>query len=148
MVIPSLIQIVWAGLWLLIFGVCGYALWKGGPPERFGAALILLVALLGGLIEIGLKDNARQVGHLAADGLLAMGFLFVAVRYTSLWLGGAMLFQAVQFSLHAFYFVLKRPYDPLYSIVNNIDLFGVLSCLLAGALAANGRARARPAEAA
>ncbi|WP_374573806.1 hypothetical protein [Phenylobacterium sp.] len=134
-------EIIWVGLWLLVFGVCGFALWKGGAPERLGAGLVLLVALGGALVNFLPSEGAQQVGHLAADGVLALGFLIFAVRYASLWLGGAMLFQAVQFSLHAFFFVLQRPHNTLYAIVNNIDLFGVLICLLAGALAADGRAR-------
>jgi hypothetical protein len=35
------------------------------------------------------------------DGLLAVGFLVVAVRYSSLWLGAAMMCQAVSFGAHA-----------------------------------------------
>ena len=139
---PSLFQIVWVILWILVLGVCGFSLWKGGAPERLGAALVLLVALAGGMVNLLPSDPARQLGHLTADGVLAVGFLAVAVRYASLWLGGAMLFQAVQFSLHAFYFVLQRPHDAFYSTVNNINLLGVLVCLLLGARGAESRARA------
>lgn len=141
MLFPSTFQIVWAALWLLLIGVCGFALWKGGRPERIGAGLVLGIAVVGGLVNVFLTGQSQQVGHLAADGVLALGFMAVAIRYASLWLGGAMLFQAVQFSLHAFYFVTKRPEGPFYVVVNNIDMFGVLACLLIGALAA-ARARA------
>jgi len=143
MLLPSLSQFVWVSLWLLIFGVCGFALWRGGPPERIGAGLVLLIALVGSVINTLPVESSRQVGHLIADGVLALGFLAVAVRYGSLWLGGAMLFQAAQFSLHAFFFVTQKPQNSFYGVVNNVNLFGVLICLLVGALAAHNRARAR-----
>lgn len=142
MLFPSLSQFVWVGLWLLIFGVCGFALWRGGPPERIGAGLVLLIALIGGGVNQLPTETSRQIGHLTADGVLALGFLAVAVRYGSLWLGGAMLFQAAQFSLHAFFFVTQKPQNSFYGVVNNVNLFGVLICLLVGALAAASRARA------
>lgn len=142
MLFPSLSQFVWVGLWLLIFGVCGFALWRGGPPERIGAGLVLLIALVGGGVNQLPTETSRQIGHLTADGVLALGFLAVAVRYGSLWLGGAMLFQAAQFSLHAFFFVTQKPQNSFYGVVNNVNLFGVLICLLVGALAAASRARA------
>jgi len=142
MLFPSLSQFVWVGLWLLIFGVCGFALWRGGPPERIGAGLVLLIALIGGGVNQFPTETSRQIGHLTADGVLALGFLAVAVRYGSLWLGGAMLFQAAQFSLHAFFFVTQKPQNSFYGVVNNVNLFGVLICLLVGALAAASRARA------
>lgn len=141
MLFPSLSQFVWVGLWLLIFGVCGFALWRGGPPERIGAGLVLLIALIGGVVNQFPTETSRQIGHLTADGVLALGFLAVAVRYGSLWLGGAMLFQAAQFSLHAFFFVTQKPQNSFYGVVNNVNLFGVLVCLLIGAMAANSRAR-------
>ena len=74
-------------------------------------------------------------------GALALVFLLLAVRYASLWLGGVMLFQAIQFSLQAWYFVTGRAHDVLYVIINNIDFFGILACLTAGTLAASRRRR-------
>jgi len=145
MMLLSLFQIVWILLWILVIGICGFALWRGGTPERIGAALVLLVALAGAAVNLVPDGPVRQVGHLAADGVLAAGFLAVAVRFASLWLGAAMLFQAVQFSLHAYYFVLQRPHDSLYSTVNNVNLLGVLTCLLVGTLAARRRASGRAA---
>ena len=109
--------------------------------EGIGAGLVLLIALFGGVVNQFPTETSRQIGHLIADGVLALGFLAVAVRYGSLWLGGAMLFQAAQFSLHAFFFVTQKPQNSLYGVVNNVNLFGVLVCLLIGALAANSRAR-------
>ena len=40
--------------------------------------------------------------------VLALGLLAVTLRYGSLWLGGAMLFYAAQFTLHSVYLVAGR----------------------------------------
>jgi len=78
----------------------------------------------------------EQIGLvlLGLDGALGLVFLALAVRYTSLWLGGAMLLQAAQFSLHAYYLVLDRHVDLLFAVVNNVVSWGVLLAILFGTL--------------
>jgi hypothetical protein len=88
------------------------------------------------------------VAHLANDALLGVGFLIVAVLYGSLWLGGAMLFQAAQFSLHAVYFVTDRLHDDLYAKINNIDTMGLMLCIVAGSIVAWRRTAVRDRAAA
>lgn len=140
--------LTWVLLWALLLSVCVFAFRRGGAPERLGAGLILGLALVTAAGDLfayanGLRQHqAFLVGRLMLEGALAMGFLLLAVRYASLWLGGAMLFQAIQFSLQAFYFVTGRAHDTLYVTVNNIDFFGILACLTAGTLAASRRRRA------
>lgn len=58
-----------------------------------------------------------------------------------------MLLQAMQFSLHAFYIVVEKAHDRLYSIVNNLDTIGVILCVLVGTLI-SWRRRAKAAAAA
>ena len=62
------------------------------------------------------------------------GFLYLALRYMSQWLGVAMLLQAIQFSLHAYYLVGELPRDRTYALINNLDSIGVLACILIGTL--------------
>lgn len=130
----SIYQVAWVLVWTLIIGTCLFALWKGGTPERSGAVLILTLSLVSALTDFVFPSETRLVGRLVADGVVALGFLGIAVRYASLWLGGAMMFQAVQFSLQAYYFVTARPHDALYAVVNNVDTLGVLACLALGAI--------------
>ena len=59
--------------------------------------------------------------QLAGDLVCAVTLLMLVVRYASLWLGAAMLLQAVQFSLHAYYLVTDRPHDLIHAWVNNLD---------------------------
>jgi hypothetical protein len=145
---------LWAVFWILMLGACALAFLRGGPAERWGAALIFFFALLweGRIL---LPPDAKAILQLIGDGLTALGLLVIAMRYASLWLGAALMFQAIQFSLHSFYFVTNRPQDALQIIINNTNLFAILSCLIIGSLmswrqkmrsaSVSGRARPTPA---
>src|SRR5947209_3585595 len=87
----------------ILVGVFLLALWKGDAPERIGAGVNMAAGLLATGLQYVLSPEAQPVILLLVDGALAAGFLFLALRYASLWLGAALLLQAVQFSLHAYY---------------------------------------------
>lgn len=115
-----------------VFAGCLFSFWKGGPPERLGGAIVLANTLL--LMVLGklLPADSLAVGELVIDGLTAVGLLAVVLIYGSLWLGGAMLLYAGQFTLHAFYFVTERQPDRLHAIINNVDFSGIIWCLVIG----------------
>jgi len=131
--------------WAMVLLICAFAWIKGDRPVRLGVIFVLAAAIAAMAVHLLVPQEWQPILLLADDGLLAMGFLLLALRYASVWLGGAMLLQAVQFSLHAYYFVAERTHDRLYSIINNIDSLGVLACILFGAVLA-WRKRARPAK--
>lgn len=122
--------------WAVTLAVCIFAWWRGGPAERAGAFLVIGAAVAVWIAHNLAPASFGDTALLIIDALMAMGFLGLAIRYASLWLGGAMLFQAAQFSLHAYYLVTEMPRDRLYSIVNNIDTVGVLVCILTGTIVA------------
>lgn len=128
--LAMLIQIVG---WTLIAGAFLFAWWKGGDAERWGGTLNLACNLIG-LVTLVLPSESRQTGLLIADGILAFGLLILAVRYASLWIGGAMLLQAVQFMLHTYYFVLELRHNVFFGVVNNLVLVGVIVCLVLGTI--------------
>ncbi|MFT4934421.1 MAG: hypothetical protein ACI9LT_001101 [Pseudoalteromonas distincta] len=136
----------WALLWALLVTVCLFAFVRGGPAERIAAIFVFVIPVLSGIADAFLSEPVFLVGRLVCDGALALVFLYLAVRYGSLWLGGAMLLQALQFSLQAYYFVLGRAHDALYVTINNINFLGILACLTAGTLAASRRRRRAEAE--
>lgn len=142
----STLWIMWGALWALTLGSCAFAFWKGGPAERMGAGLIITFAILWEATFF-LSSEARSIAQLVGDGLTAAGLLAIALRYASLWLGGALMFQAAQFSLHSFYFVTQRPADTLHIVVNNTNYFAILGCLTFGSLIA-WRERSKAARAA
>jgi hypothetical protein len=118
--------------WLVLLGTCLYAWLKGAAPERIGAALLLLGTIAALLFQRTMSDTARVTPTLIGEGLLALGFLALAIRYASLWLGGAMILQGIQFSLHAFYIVMERPHDWLFAAVTNLVTLGIIACILVG----------------
>lgn len=128
----------------IIAGICALAWVKGGPSERAGAAVLVLAALANILVHRLVPEGAQSFLLLAIDAVIAISFLMVALRYMSFWLGGAMLLQAAQFSLHAYYLVTETPHDRGYAIVNNLISYSLLACILAGTLLAwRRRAAAR-----
>jgi hypothetical protein len=114
----------------------------GGLAERVGAGLNVCAAICVFLAHSVWSGPDLPSILLAVDGLFGLGFLALAVRYASPWLGGALIFQGLQFGLHAFYLVTARPLDPLHAWANDIDTYGVVICITIGAAAAR-RSRLR-----
>ena len=131
--------------WFATLLICGLAWLKGGPAERYGGLIVFVGAVGALLLQIFLPSDARSIPLLLGEGLIGLGFLLLALRYASPWLGGAMILQAIQFSLHAYYLVGSIQHDRTYAIVNNLDSLGVLICILVGTVFA-WRQRARLAK--
>ena len=123
---------------------CLFAFIKGGRAERVGAAIIFanLIAYIVAETQFHL-----QVVNLSIDALTAATLLVVALRYASFWQGAVMVLYALQFSLHAFYYVVERPRDLLHSVVNNTIFIAICACLIVGT-AVTWRRRVRAGEAA
>ena len=117
-----------------IIAVAAFAWIKGGTPERIGATLNLLGSVLFSGLQTIMVPEALALSLLVLDGLFGVAFLILAVRYASLWLGAAMLLQAAQFSLHAFYYVTAKPVDRLFAIVNNLVSWGILLSIVVGVI--------------
>src|SRR5437868_3937880 len=78
-----------------------------------------------------------------SDVALAVGFLYIAIRYSSLWLGAMMILEAIEFALHATQ--LADPSTPrwhgwiIYLLFNNLLNYLLLLTLFGGAWAAIGK---------
>jgi hypothetical protein len=133
------------GLLAFSLTACVFALVKGGRAERLGAAVILANMLLA---VVGEHFFPKSI-LLWLDAGTATAMLVIAVRYASPWLGGVMLLYAIQFGLHAFYFVAQRPRDTLHVTVNNVDFLAISLCLVIGtAMSWRERVRTQAAKAA
>ena len=130
-----------------ILGVTVFAWMRGGRAERVGATLNLAAAVLVEVAHRIAAAEALPVALLAVDGLLAVGFLVLALRYASLWVGAALVFQAIQFGLHATYLVRHLAFNITYARVNNIDTFGILLSLAVGVVATRREAPAAASRA-
>jgi hypothetical protein len=132
---------------------CGFAIWKGGIAERASALLILATWLFTLLASSITRSYLPATAFLASDGMLAMGLLILAVRFSNLWLGAAMLLQAVALALHAGYFAAEKAdlsYQILWDYVAGKNLASVLMLVIivfATVASIRKRARARGATA-
>ena len=131
--------------WVALVAICGFAWLKGGQPERLGVVIVLGGSAFALGVHLAAPAAIQPLLLLAGEGAMGLAFLMLALRYASPWLGAAMLFQAVQFSLHAYYLVGELKRDRTYALVNNIDTFGVLVCILVGSVL-TWRERARAAK--
>lgn len=130
--------------WTLILGVSLLAWRLGGRVERQVALLVVVMSLAITLIGLIPDKAIQKPSYFLVDGLFGAGLMVMAMRYTTAWLGVAVLLQAAQFSLHAYYLVGGKMYDTFYAMVNNLVSLGVLVCLTAGCLLAwRKRRRAR-----
>lgn len=117
----------------LLVGV--FAWWKGGPAEKICGVANAVVALLYIVVQALIAAGAQlQIVFLLIDCGLAVVFLALAVRYASLFLGAAMILQAAQFSLHAYYMVAERHLDSVYLLANNVISWLVLACIVIATL--------------
>jgi hypothetical protein len=125
--------------------VCALALVKGAQAERF-AAMAILISIPVGLLIQRIPEPLAEVVSLSGDGVIALFFLGLTIRFATWWLGAVMLLYAAQFSAHAYYLVMARPFDKLYAMTNNLIFAAVILFLLAGTLAELSR-RGRRAQA-
>ena len=119
-----------AATWMTV----AFALWKGDLATRIGAGAYAALEIVTLIIRPRVGDVSGETILLVADFACAVIFLLLAVRYASLWLGAAMLFQAAQFSLHAWYLVNELPHDVMHAWINNADDWGILISMFVGAI--------------
>lgn len=122
--------------------VAAFAWWKGGVAERMSGLANAIVAALYLVFQVIFSRDMIQVMLLLIDCGLALTFLALAVRYASLFLGVAMLLQAAQFSLHAYYMVVGREMDRFYLEANNIISWLVLAAIVVATLVSWSKRRA------
>lgn len=117
----------------------GFAWWKGGPPERLGTLTLAVTWLGADLVRSLSGEMMPTLILLVSDFLTAAGFLYIAMRYSSLWLGAAMMFRAIGFALHATQ--MSDEDAPrwhgwiIYLLVNNILSYLILLSLIGGTVA-------------
>ena len=120
------------GLILLIL-VCALVIAKGGTAERLGGAMVAIT--WGGNLAVQAITGQviPQASIMVSDALLATGFLVLAIRYASVWLGAGMIFQAAAFALHSFQLNQELGSNRLYMASVNVLSYCVLATVGGGA---------------
>jgi hypothetical protein len=124
----------------------GLAIFKGNKPERYGATILLIPTLLEDLVlpvshhfGYALHSSMPYV-ELLSTFAVSSGFLYLAVRYASLWLAAAMVVQGTElYFARAFIDSSPRNFN-LYATEVNIITASVLG-ILGGAAIVSWRAR-------
>lgn len=88
-----MITILFIALWL---GVCGYALWRGGQPERCVAVIFLVAALSNWVTYIPNPWRGVQWGIFAVDTVMLALMLAIALRANRYWPIGMAAMQVLQ----------------------------------------------------
>jgi hypothetical protein len=124
-----------------LVAICGLAVWKGSAPVRMGGLLVLATWLVTLIAAFAAGEHhLAPIGFLISDAILAAGLLILAVRFSSWWMGAAMLLQAVGLSFHAAYFAADRAeisfaLEDLYVLGKNLASVAMLLVLLIATLA-------------
>jgi hypothetical protein len=87
---------------LAVLGATAAFAWTQGRGAERGGILVYAAAWIGVLAyELVTGDSFPIVPILILDAVVALAFLLLALRYNSLWLGAAMIFQGLGLGLHA-----------------------------------------------
>jgi hypothetical protein len=124
----------------------GLAIFKGDKPERYGATILLIPMLaqevvlpVAHYLGYSLPDNLPNI-ELTSTFVISCGFLYLAVRYGSLWLAAAMVVVGTElYFARSFIDSSPKNYN-LYGTEVNIISVIVLS-ILGGAAIVSWRAR-------
>jgi hypothetical protein len=108
--------------------------WRiGGPAERWGALINSAAVLAATAAQLVTRDARPGIPFLAADFLLATGFLVLALRYSNIWLGVAMLLQSAELTLNAVTLSAQRELTAMDALVTNLISLAVVATILCGA---------------
>ena len=89
---------------------CGYALWRGGAPERWAAILFAAAAAasLATPFHVGRSFHTVERGFLAIDALLFLSLLPIALRANRFWPMWVTALQLLTIGIHG-----VKAYDPM-----------------------------------
>jgi hypothetical protein len=87
----------------LLLGCCGYALWRGGPPERIGAGIFLVATILTVVAASGpaRRFSSVESGILIVDAVMLAALLILALRAERYWPIWVTALQAIGTAGHA-----------------------------------------------
>ncbi len=104
----------------LLIGVPLIALVGGRTPERVAAIIFAIntAATAGANFVWGFRNIGNLL--LTFDGLMALCFLVLAIRYNYLWVALLMGSMSGYFGVHAYYLMTNRPLDETFALMNNL----------------------------
>ena len=125
----SLFQVA---VWVLALGVPLWALIAGGKAERISALIFVVATAASKSVEQVVPIQHAGSIFLTIDGLMALGFLTLALIYGHLWIALMMAAMAAFFSIHAFYEMTNRGLDRGFAQLSNFATIVLLLSLAVG----------------
>ncbi|MFM8939368.1 MAG: hypothetical protein ACKOEY_05060 [Phenylobacterium sp.] len=117
-----------------------WALVAGGPAERLSALIFIITTPASLIVQQVFPLRHAGTIFLAIDGLMALGFLVLALVYRHLWIALMMFTMAGFFSIHAFYEMTDRDLDPAFAVLSNLATLVLLTSLSIGVWTSRRRA--------
>ena len=109
-----------------------WALLAGGRAERISALIFLVAIVSSKLVEELTPAQHAGTIFLTIDGLMALGYLTLALVFGHLWIALMMFTMAGFFAIHAFYEMAGRDLDPAFARLNNVLTIVLLASLAIG----------------
>lgn len=115
------------------------ALVAGKTPERAAAIIFALNTAATSLS--GYFWKYWEIGNLLLtfDGLMALSFLALAIRYSYLWIALLMGSMSGYFAVHAYYLMMHRPLDPTFALMSNLATLVALLSIAIGVVTSRRR---------
>ena len=123
----------------VVIATAVFAWFKGDPAGRWGAVTNLVGYASITVIQLaGMREPL--VPMVWADLLIAVGFLWLAIRYNSLWLGVTMMLQGVEFAIHTLFLVSSGPQPRIfgfkaYALGENLVSLSIILTLISATVA-------------
>jgi hypothetical protein len=119
---------------ILIFSCCALGLLKGGHADRIGSLLILLAYIACNVALALAGSTFPTTAIFICDFVLAISLLVVALRYSSLWLGCAMMLQSIALCSQGLAFGGEGlgAHEQLW--LNNCVSMLMMACIVAGSI--------------
>lgn len=114
----------------------GLALWKGGTPERIGAAVFILMALVQAVVMQVLPSRFDRVDpdSLVTDLIGFLGFSYLAIEARRIWPIWATALQVLSLSAHFARWADVAIPPLVYAIMRGAPTFGAAIAILAGTI--------------
>jgi hypothetical protein len=129
---------------ILLFAISvGYALWRGGKPERAVAIILILMISIDAFVHALTPATYAKAdpGHLIIDALAWAAFLFIALRARRLWPLWVSSLQTISLIAHVTK-LLNLSMPPLvYAIMQVSSSYLLLIILIMGTYAHQKRLR-------
>lgn len=116
-----------------------WALIAGGTAERLSALIFILTTPASLFVQQVFPLRHAGTIFLTIDGLMALGFLILALVYRHLWIALMMFTMAGFFSIHAFYEMTDRDLDWTFALLSNLATLVLLASLAIGVWTARRR---------